>query len=295
MPGYIGLPEIVEKEILKKVTRDGLDANERIKKDFDLVEQFTGSKRRYSLPTEDEFEKGVLDRLTDLNKLLIRVPFTFGQAQSALDRNISELPPKDYRDSAIWEAILDLSRTYEIYFVTRDKRFFKDQRPSRGLADNLLEDCVKDGGVILAFYDLAQCLKEIREQVPPIDPEMIAFAIDSSIREDLRKRAASKDFELGTMLGHKTDHFETENPDILSVRFALTYEMSDVSQEEAERAEASLLAGGDCSYDVDSETASDILFDTLEYRWQDLQGEIHKARDVFVRVHNTVVLSSVND
>ena len=295
MGGYIGLPEVVEREIIKQLVLTGLRANEVIKEGYDSIGQLTGSVRKYWLPTEDELKNHIVGRLNELDKLFQRVPFTLDHAKSALDRVNSGLPPngpknQQFKDSAIWEAILDLSRSYKIHFVTEDNGFFKGREPKKGLAENLLRDCAEIGAEVTAYNDLSPCLELILEKAPPLDHEEIALAIDRVVNSDLSNRVTRKGFELGEMSDKEISHFPTANFDLASVKFKLTYKLSDVSQaKESERIEASLFVIGDCSYDVSRRTALDILLDSVEYRWQDLDGEIHKSRDVFVRVHDTVI------
>ena len=45
--GYLGFPEVVEREMTKHMVRFGLEANEAIKKHFDTIGMLTGSKPRY--------------------------------------------------------------------------------------------------------------------------------------------------------------------------------------------------------------------------------------------------------
>jgi len=297
--GYLGFPEVVEREMTKHMVRVGLEANEEIKKHFDTIGMLTGSKPRYpSLPTEEKFHRCVLDRLTELSKLLRRVPFTLDHAKSALDRVLLGLPPngpknQQFKDSAIWEAILDLSTSYKIYFITKDNGFFKNRKPDMGLAENLLEDCSNVGEEVLAYNDLASCLNAITEQMPPLDHQKIAIAIEKVVNRGLANQAAKRSFQIGELVDKVISHFPTENPDLVGIKFALTYEISDVSQpRDEERIEASLTASGDCIYDIIRDSASDIHFDEVGFKWQDSDGEIHKSKNIFLRVDSSLVLTS---
>ena len=71
--GYLGFPEVVEGEMAKHMVRLGLEANQIIENHFDTIGMLTGSKPRYpSLPTEEKFHSCVVDRLTELDKILKR-------------------------------------------------------------------------------------------------------------------------------------------------------------------------------------------------------------------------------
>jgi hypothetical protein len=298
MGGCIGLPEVVEREILKHMVRLGLEANKQIQSGLDTIRQITGSVRPYSLPTELHLEQGVRDRLTELEKLLLRVPLTPDHAKLALERVISGLPPnseknQQCKDSALWEAILEVSRSHTIHFITKDHGFFEGRNPEKGLAGNRLQDCERVGAKLNAYGDLQSCLDAISEKAPPLDPEKIFLAIDKDINRDLRDRAANRGFELTEMLPRKIHYFATEKPDVVSVTFEAAYKLHDVlSPTEDERTEAVLQVNGDCSYRVRDAVASDVRYDVIKYRWFDRDGELHEQRDIFIRVHESLVMSS---
>src|SRR5687767_1960869 len=105
-----------------------------------------GSADDYQVPSEAEFEESAKSRLQELNSLLRRVPFTLEHAKSALKRVNDETPPngpknQQFKDSAIWEAVIELSETYPVHFVTEDKGFFEGREIRRGLAQALKAEC----------------------------------------------------------------------------------------------------------------------------------------------------------
>jgi hypothetical protein len=296
--GCLGLPEIVEREVVKNMVRLGLKANEGIKKHFEMLGTLTGSKFRYpSLPSEENLTTSIVKRMAIIDKLLSRLPFTLEHAKAALDRVMLGLPPngpknQQFKDSAIWEAILEMCPTHKTYFVTKDLNFFKSQKPDMGLAENLLNDCVGVGGEVLAYDDLAGCLSAITEHVPPYDYGRIALRIDEVINHNLVEQAAGRAFELGELTGKEISPFPTEDPDLIGVKFKLGYRIFDVSQPRIEeRNDASLNVVGDCTYDITRGEASDISFDEQVFVWQDSSGEIHKSRNLFIRVHDSVIVS----
>ena len=297
--GYLGLPEIVEREILKNVVSVGLKANEAIKNHFETISTLTGSRFRYpTLPPEEKLTASIVDRLNAIDKLLIRVPFTLEHAKAALDRVIFGLPPngpknQQFKDSAIWEAILEICPTHKTYFVTKDLAFFKDKKPGMGLADNLLNDCICVRGEVHGYDDLAGCLGAITEHVPPYDYEKIASDIDRVVNSDLVEQAAGRAFQLGELIGKEISPFPTEDPDIIGVKFRLVYKLFAVSQPRGEeRHEASLNVVGDCTFHITRGEALGISFDEQVFVWQDSNGEIHKSRNIFLRVHDSFSVSS---
>jgi hypothetical protein len=162
-----------------------------------------------------------------------------------------------------------------------------------GLAENLLNDCLRVGGEVMVYNNLAACLNAITEQVPPYDLEKIASGIDKVINSNLVEQAAGRAFELGELSGKEISPFPTENPELIGVKFRLAYRIVDISQQRGEeRNEASLNVGGDCTYDTARGEASDISFDEQVFVWQDSNGEIHKSRNLFIRVQGSLLVSS---
>ncbi|MBE9188043.1 DUF4935 domain-containing protein [Microcoleus sp. LEGE 07076] len=119
--GKIGLPEIIEEELTRNTVEQGLEAVEKINKGFKVIEVIMGCRCFYEVPDEAQLQATVTERLTDLNDLIIRIPFTFEHAKSALRRINEKSQPngesnQQFKDSAIWEAILTLSNSYNYIF-----------------------------------------------------------------------------------------------------------------------------------------------------------------------------------
>ena len=109
-----------------------------------------GFRDSYEVPNKAQLEAAVKERLTDLEDVIIRIFFTFEHAKSALRRINEKTQPngennQQFKDSAIWEAILTLSDSYTIYFISADKHFFKNrEKQTEELADNLLNECNRE-------------------------------------------------------------------------------------------------------------------------------------------------------
>lgn len=163
--GYIGIPEVVERELATQVVQAGLEAVGELQKPSRIIEALTG--RAFGpLPTEADLRTAVDARITELSPILVRVPFTLEHARAALDMVVAKLPPngsqnQQFKDSAIWQAVLDLSSRYNVHFITNDRAFLLDRTdPSGGLAPNLHEDCTRLGGSVCVHCDLGSCLRE---------------------------------------------------------------------------------------------------------------------------------------
>ena len=71
----------------------------------------------------------------------------------------AKVPPngnknQQFKDSAVWQAVLALSLRYSTVLLTNDKAFFRNRNPKEGLAENLVEDCSKAGTDVKGFYGI---------------------------------------------------------------------------------------------------------------------------------------------
>jgi hypothetical protein len=67
-------------------------------------------------------------------------------ARAALRRVNEETPPngsknQQFKDSAIWEAVLELAANHRVHFVTKDTGFYEGRDLKRGLAKQLSYEC----------------------------------------------------------------------------------------------------------------------------------------------------------
>ena len=120
--GRIGLPEVTEMEIISKVVKDGRNSVETIKNNLAVVRTLVGKTDEIELPSDDEFETATKARIAELSDILIRVGISSGHYESALKRVIQGTPPnvrsEEFRDSLVWEAVLVLSKAYDIALIT---------------------------------------------------------------------------------------------------------------------------------------------------------------------------------
>src|SRR5438094_4585125 len=91
--GFLGLPEVVEAELIDQVVEVGLEEAEKLANSFRKVRTLTDSPFDVPVPTKAELEKKVKERLAELKPIIVRVPFTFEHAKAALNMVIAKLPP----------------------------------------------------------------------------------------------------------------------------------------------------------------------------------------------------------
>ncbi len=266
----LALPEVIEEEIKKHTCKRGIEAVSDIRANYRLIEQLMGSRDDFRVPSDNEFICRVDSRLSELNEFIYRTEFKLNHAKSALHRVLEESPPNGYKnqqfkDSAIWESILELAKDVDVDFVTEDKAFFKDSKPSNGLASNLLEDCKKVSGKIRVFYQLPSYLDAIKEELPSFNKEIVAEKINDSIIADLSQRAVDKGYKLGNISKSEIQVFLTEKPDVVAIEFEINYMTHEVVIPESEIVvEASLVVKGDCGYNIVAQEISDVKFDNIK-------------------------------
>jgi len=292
--GYIGLPEVIEEELIKHTLKSGFEAVEEINKGFKTIEVIMGFRSPYTVPDKAKLEAVVKERLTDLDNdnLIIRVPFTLEHARLALRRVFEETQPnghknQQFKDSAIWEAILKLSDLYTIYFISDDNGFFKNrEKQTEKLADNLLKDCQERGGDVSIYKDMASCVKFLQKDVPHLDYSNLILEIDKLINLRLRKELlAEVGVEIVDLAAEisSVSAFFIEIKGKLALSFELCYQCTDVQNTgNDERKEVILRTKGNCLYEFDTQIISDIKMDFERIYWVEPSGEPGRLGVVYV-------------
>jgi hypothetical protein len=287
----IGLPSVIEEEITRNTISKVVKSTEEIKKIFKSISVIMGSHSPYKVPDEAEIKSAVQARITELDSLFHRVNFTWEHAQSALKRINEKSPPNNnsqqFKDSVIWEAILELLSSYTVHFLTKDEAFYKGgQLKIDSLAKNLLSDCNKRGGIVYIYPNMASCLKVIQEDVPPLDSNSLIGEIDIYINSKLKRDLAMEvGFEVGGLAVELSSlsPFFTENQEKLALTFELCYQCYDVENTGIdERSNAVLKVKGDCLYEIDSKVISDLDMDFQRIHWLESNGELGRRGAVYL-------------
>ena len=266
----IALPEIIEEEIKKHTYDEGRKAVEEIQKNYRSIEQLLGSRDNFSVPSDEQFKTRVDFRLVELSEIIYKVEFKLSHARLALKRVLEGTPPngpknQQFKDSAIWESILELANEADVDFVTEDKAFFQESNPSKGLAVDLLKDCGKVTGKIRIFYELKKYLETIKQDLPHFDKTKVIHNIIESISYDLSKMAVDKGYNIGSVINKDVLlAFLTEKPKIIAIEFEINYNAFGVLiPETGESTETTLVVKGDCGCDITTYNISDVRFNNI--------------------------------
>jgi len=269
--GFIGLPEVVERELTKQVLEHGRDAAEKLAEGSRILNTLTDSPS-FPLPASQvKLEQVVQTRLAELTPILVRVPFTLSHASAALDMVNAKLPPngkenQQFKDSAIWQAVLDLSRKYTVHFVTSDRGFFSDRNPSKGLAANLQEDCAAANGSVAVYGDLRSCLEAISSDRPQFDRERLKSLIESFVMPGLQAEATRLRYELKELLNADIVAFRTTDSNRITMDYtvAMKCELDPSVKHDFER-EGRAVAYGSCYYDRMADCISDGFIQEIRF------------------------------
>jgi len=289
--GKIGLPSILEEEITRNTISNGVKAAEEIQKNFKIISVIMGDHAPYTVPDITEINSAVQARITELESLFHKIPFSLAHAESAVKKINEKLPPnshgQQFKDSAIWEAILELISSYTVHFVTEDKAFYNGaQFKIDNLAKNLRSDCQERGGMVYIYPDMASCLKVIQKEVPPLDSTSLIVEIDSNLNSQLKRDLASEyGFEVSNLVVElsSVSPFFTEDQNKLTLTFELCYQCYDIENIGIEeRLNAVFKAKGDCSYEVNTHVISEIDLDFQRMYWLEPNGELGRRGAVYL-------------
>ena len=281
--GVLGMPHVLEEEIKRQGKQAGHRARQSVQGGLEDLRRLLGSAPSPTLPSDEVLDQASAQRLGELERLLVRVPFDFEQAKEALRRVLDRVPPngekdQQYKDTLIWLATTVLARDFDVVVVTADKGFYADKDPNKGLAPELLADLAEDMHVI-AVPKLAAAAEHLRSSQPPVDRQALVALIDNVAAEILAESSGRADFQFGPLTSADLHVFATEEPDRLAATFTLTHELAD--RRVPPRAKATAAIEGDC-FIVDDQEVVDFRPARVSIDWYEPSGDPGHAGTVFV-------------
>jgi hypothetical protein len=268
----IGLPEVIEREFKKHTIRLALEAIDAVSKGYNMIGTIMGSRDDFRVPTEAEVEERIESLLKGHQSILTRIPFTLEHAHGALDRVLSDLPPngpknQQFKDSAIWEAILELSRSMDVDLVTADKQFFENRDLTKGLAQNLRRESEVQLHKIRIFQSLQSYLASLREEVPVFNSQPALSKILEIVMPALIAHAASKQFELGEKVQESVEAFITERSSHLALSYKMIFKAYDGTEVIGQESNSDVLAvSGSAFYNHITGELADLKPDVILYK-----------------------------
>ncbi len=165
------MPEVIEKELIDcEITHlSGLCEN---------IQKASDELNLYEIPFEEciyipdrlSIYDAIKDRLDELGPLLIKVPLSLEHAQSALIMSIEHIAPnspnkEQFRDSLLWQAIVNFKAIETIHFISHDKAFYHDRIYNNGLNHDL-KNMLNDRIIVIHSNLEAYLTSYVTEQYP---------------------------------------------------------------------------------------------------------------------------------
>lgn len=280
----LGLPEVIEEEIYKQTELAASDAKDKIIRNFRDIQAIVGFHSPYELPGEEAIRQSLSDRFSELEKLLIRVPFTLEHAKSALRRVNQNHPPsstksQQFKDCAIWEASLELGREYDIYLVSNDGDFYKDNK-KKDLNPTLDQEARDLGVSVVVFTGIDACLDTLERNRPEIESYKLAASIFETIKDELSRTVSKNNLRLTDLASHKISAFITENHNKLAVEYVIVVDAVNTDTSELNEGEpATVTVEGSCAFNIESQAVEFNRFSTIGENWigTDGKGKVSKA------------------
>jgi len=260
----IGLPEVVEKELPFVMAELG----DELAKDGGRINTLLDLPIPIDLSKQAMFKK-VQERLKELEPL-VRQKFTCEHAEAAFQMVIEKLPPnkkghQQFKDSAIWQAALELTRTYTVHLITRDKGFFLNpEDPSKGLAQNLLKDCERAGATIKAYDEISPFMTAMLQDVPSFNRKDLIGRIERTLIPVLQVEASRQKFTIGELLDIKTHVFRTQKQGPLAVDCRIITRAKYVEGNRDWRA----IAHGSCYYEPERRLLIAAFLLSVMFEWE---------------------------
>lgn len=284
----IGLPQVVEDEIRKHTELAASDAKEKIARYFRDIQAVVGFHNPYELPDEERIRQAITERFDELGNLIVRIPFTLDHARSALTRVNEDIPPsstkrQQFKDCAIWEAILELGQEYDIYLVSKDGDFYHANN-KKSLSPILSEEANQSGIAVKVFPSIDACLEALEGNRPDIDVEKLALNIFEVMEEELSRKVASNNLRIIKPSSHLIRAFITEDHNRLAVEYTIVIEAVNTDTNELNVGEsASATVEGSCTFNVESLTVENNQFNSISESWVSTDGEGKVTKSVYMR------------
>jgi hypothetical protein len=283
--GFIGLPEVVEGELTRQVMEVGDEARQRFENSSRILNILTDSPCGAFLPSETDVRKKVADRIDELAPLTVRVPFTLEHAKAALEMVNARMPPngeknQQFKDSALWQAVLTLSSDYCVHLVTNDRAFLLDRGdPSKGLARNLQADCDNLSTQVGIYCDLRTCLMAIRSDAPTIDTSRVLSSILPALEIPLRTESTRVRVVPGEVLNTDIEAYRIPAAGRLAIDYIVTNECeedgalaNDGCTNRAVRTNIRAIVHGGCYYDPNAGAVFDNMIQRITIKWDYVGG-----------------------
>lgn len=283
----LALPEVIEEEITKHTEIAAKEAKAKIERNFRDIQAIIGKHSPYTLPDAQTIRDAISSRFDELGSLIIKQPFTLEHAKSALKRVNENLPPsstkkQQFKDAAIWEAALELGKSYDVYLVSNDGDFYENNNKST--LNQILKQEIKNAGITIKIFNgIEACLSELVRQTPKVDVKVIGEKIFQRIIDNVKNTVSNNNLRPITVASHDIRPFITENHDILAVEYTIILDALNLDTNEInENSDASVNVKGSCTYNIKREEVENNQFNQITANWINTNGKNDSSGSVYV-------------
>lgn len=281
--GYLGMPEVIEREILKHGVIMGREARAGVERHLRTIRALVGRSPAIALPDDAQFHSATFERIQELDHLLHRTSFTPDLALRSLDRVNLQKPPaqasQQFKDCVVWENCLDLAADFDVHLITQDRAFY--EKSSFDVLEKRLQAELAEKSVQLKVQpSIEAALPVLMDQSPAaFEPSAVVDTIDASISAQVRASVEGDGFILGQRQEGRLQAFVTETSGRLALTFALTF---NLQSDEDLLGSPWATAQGQCLYDMHASRTFDVKLDrVLVYDYSD-DGTLSERKHAYV-------------
>lgn len=173
------VPEVVKLEIEIKLRERLLSHRQKAESSLRyLSSYFSGMVSvvdQNVLPTNDEIVGCVRNIIRNAGVETREMPLTIEAAKRSFDKILLKLQPsskgkEQFTDGVIWANCVELLEEADVYLVSNDKAFYKDENFDLGLAPNLAEEAAGSSNELQLFRGLKNMLQGPSQDVQRVVP-----------------------------------------------------------------------------------------------------------------------------
>ena len=233
-----------------------------------------GKLKEVVLPSDEEIKNKACDILNSLDVPMEDIPFSLDAARSSFLKIIDKKPPskhnQQFKDGVIWANCLELLNDSDVYLVSKDTDFYKDNNIDKGLAANLWEETKQYPNKFTLRSSLKELLDDIRVDVDVNNNDLIE-AIFQKLGNEINRILDEAKLSLGEPNTITKNLFLTENASQLYNEFDISFECIDLTEQG--RTDALLRLEGSGSYDTEKDEYRNVSLTNVLLKYFDTEGQ----------------------
>jgi hypothetical protein len=266
----IVLPSVTRREAVEGIVQAGQEAVARIQQGFTTYQAIVGERPEYHVQGPADFRCRAEERFAELADFLLPIDHSPQQIDAALGRVIAGRPPntktrEQFRDSLLWEIVLELAREHDVRLIARDADFCESNKLAEGLALELRNE-VRSSAAQLEFYgSLQDYLATVDLASIGPDTALLAKLLDGALRTEIRSYAERRGALIDGPRESKLERFLTEKAELVAIGFRLEYPFRiERDEREGQTLTGSFTVRGSASYNSASGAIENVQLGAVE-------------------------------